>query len=538
MNKNLVKKISNITIKQVFALIAILGAVLIGAYVYSNNKPSLSSQTQTGEFVQATDNYPDAKASKIVNLKNGDKYDLTASIVKKNINGSEVKMLAYNGSIPGPLIKVPQNAEVTINFKNETDVDSTLHSHGIRMENKFDGVPDVTQDVVKPGKSFTYKLKFPDAGIYWYHPHVREDYAQEHGLYGNFLVTPNTPNYWAEVDREEALFLDDVLMTNGQIAPFSTSVVDHTLMGRFGNVMLINGDDNYKLSVKQGARVRFYLTNAANTRVFNISIPNAQMRLVGADNGKYEREEWVDSVIIGPSERQIVEVWFDKTGDYEIEHTTPDKTYAMGMINVESSSATISYLMVPRVNQDITNSLSSFRPLFAKNPDKTLNLTLDAMGSMMGGGGHMMPDGTMMGGNMMMGGDNEPIEWEDTMSMMNSVSTNKTLKWKLVDNDTKKENMDINWEFKKGDKVKIKIFNDPKSEHPMQHPIHIHGQKFLVLNTNGVSNANLVWKDTALIKNGDTAELLVDMDNPGDWVIHCHIPEHMEAGMMSEFKVI
>ena len=310
MNNKLFKTTSNITIKQLFAVGVVLIAVVASIYMYSNNKLSFNTQTQTGEFSTATDNYPQAKSSEIVKLKNGDSYNLTASIVKKNINGEEVKMLAYNGSIPGPLIKVPQNSEITINFKNDTDVDSTLHSHGIRLENKFDGVPDVTQDVVKPGASFTYKLKFPDAGIFWYHPHVREDYAQELGLYGNFLVIPKEKDYWAEVDREEALFLDDILMTNGQIAPFSKSIVNHTLMGRFGNVMLVNGKSDYSLNIKQGERVRFYVTNAANTRVFNFSIPNTQMKLVGADNGRYEKEEWIDSVIIGPSEREIVEIWF------------------------------------------------------------------------------------------------------------------------------------------------------------------------------------------------------------------------------------
>ena len=196
-------KISNITIKQLFALIVALVGIAAGVYLYSNTKPSLPSQTHTGEFSQAINNYPDTKPSKMVDLKNGDTYNLTASIVKKNINGQEVKMLAYNGSIPGPLIKVPQNAEITIHFKNDTDVDSTLHSHGIRLDNKFDGVPDVTQKAVKPGESFTYTLTFPDAGIFWYHPHVREDYAQELGLYGNFLVMPDAPDYWSEVDRED-----------------------------------------------------------------------------------------------------------------------------------------------------------------------------------------------------------------------------------------------------------------------------------------------------------------------------------------------
>jgi len=475
------------------------------------------------------------KPQEIVSLKNGDTYTLTAGFVKKYITGQELKMLAYNGSIPGPLIKVPQRAEITLQFTNNTDVDSTIHSHGVRVDNKFDGVPDITQDPVKPGQSFTYTLKFPDAGVYWYHPHIREDYAQELGLYGNFLVTPSTPDYWAEVDREETLFLDDILIENGQITKFDKSIVDHTLMGRFGNTMLINGDDNYKLAIKQGERVRFYITNAANTRVYNFAIPNTRMKLVGADNGKYEREEWVDAVVIGPSERAIVEIWFDKDGEYTIASQTPKKTYTLGTIAVEQNPVTPSYLLAPRVNQDYIDSLAPLRSQFDKPVDKNLKLTLQ-----MGGVQHMMGNGNMMDNQepAMRMGDVKKIEWEDDMGMMNAQSTTKTLKWMLVDQDTQKTNLDINWQFKKSDIVKIKIFNDDKSMHPMQHPIHIHGQRFLTVSTNGQKNTNLVWKDTTLIQTGDTVELLVQMDNPGDWVIHCHIPEHMEAGMMSKFTVI
>ena len=506
----------------------LIGIVLIGLGVYF----------YVGKFSSPT-NFPLVKEHEIVELRDGQSYDITASFVINEINGQRVKMLAYNGSIPGPLIKVPQEAEITINFKNDADVDSTIHSHGIRAENKFDGVPDVTQKPVKPGESFTYKLKFPDAGVYWYHPHVREDYAQELGLYGNFIVTPNEKDYWAEVDREEAIFLDDILMLDGQIAQFNKDIVDHTLMGRFGNVMLVNGRDDYKLDIKQGERVRFYVTNSANTRVFNFSIPNTRMKLVGGDNGKYEREEWVESVILGPSERAVVEIWFEENGEYQIVHKTPDKTYEMGIIAVAEQPVTVSYLLIPRENQDFIDSLNSIRSLFGKPADRALNLTIDMMGGMTSQeGGHMMPDGSMMSNSMMMGDSDEKIEWEDEMGMMNAMSTNKTLKWKLVDGESRKENMDIDWEFKKGDKVKLKLFNDPESDHPMQHPIHIHGQRFLVVKTNGVQNQNLVWKDTVLVQKGDTVELLVDMDNPGDWLVHCHIPEHMESGMMSEFKVI
>ncbi len=528
--------------KNLLTIVILSFVAIAGLFLYIDRK-SQQPIVRTGNFPTAAVGLPSASPSQIVNLKNGETYDLAAKIVQKNINGQDIKMLAYNGSIPGPLIKVNQNAQVTINFKNETDVDSTLHSHGIRMENKFDGVPDVTQDVVKPGESFAYELKFPDAGIFWYHPHIREDYAQELGLYGNFLVTPNAPDYWGEVDREEALFLDDILMTNGQIAPFDKSIVDHTLMGRFGNIMLVNGDDDYRLSAKQGERVRFYLTNAANTRVFNISIPNARMRLVGADNGKFEREEWVELLLLGPSERQIVEVWFDKAGDYKIEHKTSDKTYTMGTINIQENPVTTSYLLTPRTNQDVISVIDPLRPLFTKAPDKDIKLSLEMGPTSTQGsnstGEHMMDNGKMMQNEEMqmnMGGV-EKIEWEDNMGMMNAGSTTKTLKWKIVDQDTIRENMDIDWKFKKGDVVKIKVFNDDKSMHPMQHPIHLHGQRFLVLSTNGASNKNLVWKDTTLIQTGDAVELLVQMDNPGDWVIHCHIPEHMEAGMMSKFSV-
>lgn len=533
-----IKLKSNLNNMQRIAVAVIIGVILLGAgvYLYSNSQQSKTGQA--GVFSKNANNYPLAKSSEIIELKNGDSYNLTASTVKKKINGTDVKMLAYNGSIPGPLIKVPQGAEITLNFKNDTDVDSTVHSHGIRLENKFDGVPDATQKAVKPGESFTYKLKFPDVGIYWYHPHIREDYAQELGLYGNFLVSPSNKDYWAEVDREETLFLDDIFLQNGQIATFSKSTVDHTLMGRFGNVMLVNGDDNYKLPVKQGERVRFYVTNAANTRVFNFAIPNTRMRLVGSDNGKYEKEEWVDSVVIGPSERSIVEIWFDQAGEYQIVNKTPEKTYAMGTVAVASAPVTTSYLIVPRVNQDFTNSLASLRPLFTKSADKSLTLTLQMGSSNNAMGGHMMGNGQMMGNRQMSMGDVKKIEWEDDMNMMNTQSTKDTLKWKLVDKETNKENMDINWQFKKGDKVKLKLFNDDKSMHPMQHPIHIHGQRFLVLNTNGVPTQNLVWKDTTLIQTGDTVEVLVDMENPGEWLIHCHIPEHMEAGMMTNFKVI
>jgi FtsP/CotA-like multicopper oxidase with cupredoxin domain len=123
------------------------------------------------------------------------------------------------------------------------------------------------------------------------------------------------------------------------------------------------------------------------------------------------------------------------------------------------------------------------------------------------------------------------------MSMMNWLSSAEHIHWILRDPDTGKENMDIGWEFEKGEVIKIRIFNDPDTIHPMNHPIHLHGQRYLVLSIDGIPNQNLVWKDTAIVPVGATMDILVDMSNPGDWMLHCHIAEHLHSGMMTAFTV-
>jgi FtsP/CotA-like multicopper oxidase with cupredoxin domain len=142
----------------------------------------------------------------------------------------------------------------------------------------------------------------------------------------------------------------------------------------------------------------------------------------------------------------------------------------------------------------------------------------------------------MMGGSMMSASP-DGIEWEDENQMMNQMSDAESIQWKIVDQDTGLENMDIDWKFAKGQPVKIRIFNDPNSMHPMQHPMHFHGQRFLVLERNGKKETNLVWKDTVLIPSGETVDILLDTSNPGTWMAHCHIAEHLEAGMMMKFEV-
>lgn len=503
---------------------------------------------KSGTFSRDVAGLPEARATETVALKDGDTYAMEIGAVKKTIAGQSVKMLGYNGSVPGPTLRVPEGAEVTIDLKNGGDIATTLHAHGVRMDNAFDGVPGVTQKEIAIGESFSYKLRFSDPGAFWYHPHVRTDYAVESGLYANIIVTPKDGDYWAPANQETALVLDDIALDKNGLLPFRKDVADHTLMGRFGNVMLVNGMTDYVLSAKQGEVVRLYLTNAANTRLFNFTLPGAKMKLVGADVGRYEKETFVDEVLIAPGERRVVDVFFEKQGVYAMQHRTPDKEYALGTVSVSAETATSSYareFAVLRTNAAVADELGSLMDAYlAKAPDKKLDLSLDMNEEMRKG----MPQGMhSMGGGMMamsdagmgMGDDGDALEWEEgAMKSMNAMSTSAMLKWKLIDSVTSKVNMDIDdWKFKVGDKVKIRIFNDPQSLHPMQHPIHFHGQRLMVLSTNDAPNDNPVWADTVLVAKGDTVDILLDASNPGAWVAHCHILEHAESGMMLSFKV-
>lgn len=289
-----------------------------------------------------------ATATQIIELGQGDTYDLRAGPVAKQLGDKTVKMLAYNGSIPGPTLRVPQGAEVVVHFTNLTEVEATVHWHGLRLDHRFDGAPQGVHGGMQPpvptGGSYTYRLRFPDPGLFWYHPHIREDYTQEYGLYGNILVVPTDQRYWSPVNREVILVVDDIRIEKGKVAPFSRSGPTHATTGRFGNVMLVNGETAFVLPAQQGEVVRFYLTNTANVRNFNLHIPGAKMKLVGGDNSRVEREEFVESILLAPSERIVVDVLFEKAGQLPIEYRTPEKTYLLGSVAVAAEQAAPSFV--------------------------------------------------------------------------------------------------------------------------------------------------------------------------------------------------
>src|SRR6266576_3623909 len=196
-----------------------------------------------GAFPTGVEGLPEAGRSAMLELADGELLDLRLAPVVKRLGDATVRMLAYNGSIPGPTVRVQQGSEVVVNVANDGDLEATVHWHGLRLDNRYDGTHE-TQTPMQIGESFSYRVQFVDPGVYWYHPHIREDYGQELGLYGNILVVPTDPDYWAPVNREVLLTLDDILLEDGKIASFSRSETTYVAMGRFGNTMLVAGESN------------------------------------------------------------------------------------------------------------------------------------------------------------------------------------------------------------------------------------------------------------------------------------------------------
>ena len=512
---------------------------------------------------------PPVRPRQLVRLGDGGTLDLEADFVRRDIGGRPVVMLAFNGQQPGPLIQVPENATIFVNFTNRTPLPTAIHWHGIRLDNRFDGVPGVTQDAVEPGGTFRYQIHFPDAGIYWYHPHHREDIQQEMGLYGNLLVDSPRPDYYGPANQEQVLTLDDLLLGEDGIVPFGENASNYALMGRFGNILLVNGEPEYALSVRRGEVVRFFLTNVSNTRTFNLSFARADegsapldssgiptgereantdasapapvpVKVVASDVGKFEREVMAESVVISPAERYVVEVRFDEAGEFALSNRVQaishregvffSESREMGRVVVDPAPTAVDHapaFATLRENVDVTRDIDAYREHFDRPVDHALDLTLEVEDLPRPVEQSMLYDWAYF----------NPVEWSGTMPVMNWASDGGQARWILREPGSGRENMDISWRFRVGDVVKIRLHNDRNAFHAMQHPLHIHGQRFLVLSQNGVPNDNLVWKDTVLLPTGSTTDILLELSNPGRWMVHCHIAEHLEAGMKFVFEV-
>jgi FtsP/CotA-like multicopper oxidase with cupredoxin domain len=374
--------------------------------------------------------------------------------------------------------------------------------------------------------------------------------------------------------------------------------------------MLINGETTFSGEAAVGEVVRLYLVNTANTRLFNVALPGARMKLVGGDSGRYERETFVDEVMLAPSERAVVDVMFDRPGDVRLEHRTPDHVYDLGGFSVsgDAAGAAGAAFDVLRVDPELTAEHRSLDRDLRRPPDKVLafvasmpllygedvapatsyacpmhpEVTSPEPSTCPKCGMKLLPvraetppvtsytcpmhpevtspePGTCPTCHMKLIPSDAPLapkedaphheeapheehgdglEWEDLMPEINRASEPDNMRWMLIDRESGAENGAITWAFTLGDRVKIRLVNEMESDHPMHHPFHIHGAgRFLVLSRDGEVEPNLVWKDTVLVRAGQTVDILLDVSNPGLWMAHCHIAEHAQSGMMFSFDV-
>jgi FtsP/CotA-like multicopper oxidase with cupredoxin domain len=264
------------------------------------------------------------------------------------------------------------------------------------------------------------------------------------------------------------------------------------------------------------------------------------MKIVGSDIGRFEHEEWTETVVIAPAERYVVDVLFERPGAValvnsvqSIDHTRGTffpESDTLAIFDVSRTPATPDYtarFSALRRHEEVARDVAQYREHFARAPDHTLTLTMKDKGL-------PYPIVQLLQRDTLFFGQ---VEWSGTMPMMDWLPTADQVEWTLREAGSGRENEEITWKFEVGDLVRMRLVNDRHTLHAMAHPIHIHGQRFLVLSVNGRPTTNFVWKDTVLVPVGGVVEILLEITNPGMWMIHCHIAEHLEAGMKTVFGV-
>ena len=484
---------------------------------------------------------PPARPREIVRLGDGGTLDLEAGLVQRTIDGRTFTMYGFNGQYPGPLIQVPQDATITVNVTNRLSLPTAVHWHGIRLENRFDGVPGLTQDPIEPGETFQYRIHFPDAGLYWYHPHHREDVQQDLGLYGNLQVEAADPEYFGPANREQVLMLDDLLVDAAGLAPFGRDRATHAMMGRFGNLLLVNGEPDYRLTVDRGEVVRFFLTNVSNTRTFNVSFGEAAIKLVASDIGKFERQAWVDSVVIAPAERYIVEVRFDAPGEVPFANRVQAIDHVYGNYFADDAAARHGHGHRHAGRAGLRGEL----PGAARPPGRRGRYR--ALPRRVRPAGRPPPaaDAGDRGPARSAGAAAEPGPF-----LLQPGGVERHHAAHELGHDRRPRALDPARPGHRPGERRHRLAlparrrrQDPPAQRPRRGARHAapgpHPRPAVPGARAATACRTTTWsgRTPRCCRPGSTADLLLELSNPGRWMLHCHIAEHLEAGMKLVFDV-
>lgn len=413
--------------------------------------------------------------------------------------GAPVRLWTYNGAVPGPVLEADVGDELVVRFRNELPEETTIHWHGLRVPAEMDGTT-MMHAAIPPGGTFEYRLPLLDAGLFWYHPHVRSDEQVERGLYGAVLV--HGPDEPVTAD-ERVLVLDDVLLAaDGGLAPFSTAPQTR-MLGREGDVLLVNGRADAELVLRPRERQRWRLVNAATARYFRLAAPGLGLTLIGHDGALLEAPQPVEELLLAPGERAD---WLvTAPGDGPAVLTLLTLPYARGHETGAGPSLPLAAIRVegPAVAEApaLPARLAALPAIPAAAAERELRLS-EAMGSGGGHGGHGGHGGSAMDVQFFINGKS----WPDVPVL--TAARGSIEVWTVV------------------------------NESGMDHPFHLHGFTFEVLESGGVPAAFRARRDTVNIPASATVKLAVSFDGfAGSWMYHCHILEHAEVGMAGEVRV-
>jgi FtsP/CotA-like multicopper oxidase with cupredoxin domain len=385
--------------------------------------------------------------------------------------GRTIRGFAINGEVPGPLIEANVGDTIEVQLTNSVAQATTIHWHGIRLPAAMDGT-EAVQALVEPRETFEYRFVVPDAGTFWYHSHANETEQVERGLYGGLVVRDaDEPGF----DGERVLFLDDLKLEGGDVAPFGDEHEHHA--GREGDVRLVNGRQEPELEIAGGTIERWRVVNTANTRFVLLSLGGRPFTIIGTDGGLVPEPLPVTEVLVTPGERVDLAVGPFPEGEEIAIEALP---YDRGKGETETETfATLKVGPAAASQAQVPSKLRPIEPLVVGDAEPTRTIDLKAL---MHAGQHQR---------------DEPVRVGDLQV------------WDLV-NETSQD-----------------------------HPFHLHGFFFQVVQENGVPTRSLAWKDTVNVPRKSTARIAwLPDDRPGEWMYHCHILEHHAMGMMAHFAVV
>jgi FtsP/CotA-like multicopper oxidase with cupredoxin domain len=414
-------------------------------------------------------------------------YELTASAFDWQIaEGKTIKAWGFNHTVPGPVIKAKKGDTVVVKVSNKLDEPTIIHWHGIRLLSGMDGTSDV-QSPIPAGGEFEYRFEVPDAGTFWYHSHENETEQMERGMYGALVVEDeNDPR----VDAEKIFMIDDMKLSDDH-AFRKGNILQRWIErhdGRQGETTLINGKEKPKISMHAGQVERWRFINASSARYFHLNLGGLPFRIMASDGGLLEQLQEVTELLIVPGERYDLVVGPFAEGE---------------KFAIESLPYNRMTFLKPKREGFATVEVGEVVQSTAHLPERLR--TIDSLA---------------------------PVEAAVTRKVRLSVDPSIKAG---IDFRVNKELHASDKPVYVGDLQVWEIFNASL----MDHPFHLHGFFFQVLEVDGKAPAYKAWKDTINLAPRSRAKIAWIADNrPGRWMYHCHILEHHEAGMMAHFEVV